>query len=101
MNEDELIFIHKGSGLFTLGEKEYQVNTGAVMIVPKGVWHGLQNTGIENIEMRMAFTPSSFEGFLEKLERPWEKLLYKRPWRKEEQLQKNGVWYIKSSISTI
>jgi quercetin dioxygenase-like cupin family protein len=52
LNEDELIFLHKGSGLFTLGDKQYQIKEGAVALVPKGVWHGLQNTGSENIEMR-------------------------------------------------
>jgi len=44
-NEDELIFIHKGTGVFTLGEKEYPVQAGDVALVPKGVWHGLRNTG--------------------------------------------------------
>ncbi len=63
LNEDELIFLHKGSGLFTLGEKEYEIKEGAVAIVPKGVWHGLRNTGNENIEMRFGYSPSGFEGF--------------------------------------
>ena len=63
LNEDELIFIHKGSGLFTLGDKQYQLKEGAVALVPKGIWHGLQNNGNENLEMRFAYTPSGFEGF--------------------------------------
>lgn len=63
LNEDELIFLHKGTGLFTLGDNQYQIGEGAVAIVPKGVWHGLQNTGNENIEMRFGYTPSGFEGF--------------------------------------
>jgi len=63
LNEDELIFLHKGSGMFTLGDKQYEIKEGAVAIVPKGVWHGLQNTGSENIEMRFGYTPSGFEGF--------------------------------------
>lgn len=63
LNEDELIFLHKGAGLLTLGETQHQVGEGAVIIVPRGVWHGLQNTGSENIEMRMAFTPSGFENY--------------------------------------
>jgi mannose-6-phosphate isomerase-like protein (cupin superfamily) len=70
LNEDELIFIHKGSGIFTLGEKQYAVSEGAVAIVPKGVWHGLQNTGSENIEMRFAYTPSGFEGFFREVGTP-------------------------------
>jgi quercetin dioxygenase-like cupin family protein len=63
LNEDELIFLHKGSGMFTLGDKQYEIKEGAVAIVPKGVWHGLQNTGSENIEMRFGYTPSGFEAF--------------------------------------
>jgi hypothetical protein len=32
-------------------------------VAPKVVWHSLQNTGGENIEMRFSYTPSGFEGF--------------------------------------
>jgi quercetin dioxygenase-like cupin family protein len=63
LNEDEFVFLHKGSGLFTLGDKEYQIKEGAVALVPKGVWHGLKNTGSENLEMRFGYAPSGFEGF--------------------------------------
>lgn len=63
LNEDELIFLHKGSGLFTLGDKQYQIKEGAVALVPKGVWHGLQNNGSEDNEMWFGYTPSGFEGF--------------------------------------
>ena len=70
LNEDELIFLHKGAGLFTLGDKQYQISEGAVALVPKGVWHGLQNTGSENIEMRFGYTPSGFEGFFREVGTP-------------------------------
>jgi quercetin dioxygenase-like cupin family protein len=70
LNEDEIIFLHKGSGLFTLDNKQYQINEGAVALVPKGVWHGLQNTGSENIEMRFGYTPSGFEGFFREVGTP-------------------------------
>jgi quercetin dioxygenase-like cupin family protein len=63
LNEDEIFFLHKGSGLFTLGEKRYPIKTGAVIIAPRGVWHGLENTGTENIELRFGYTPSGAEGF--------------------------------------
>jgi len=63
LNEDELIFFHKGSGLFILADKQYPVKEGSVVLVPKGIWHGWQNTGTENIEMFVSFTPSGFEGF--------------------------------------
>jgi quercetin dioxygenase-like cupin family protein len=70
LNEDELIFLHSGSGIFTLGEKQYPISKGAVAVVPRGVWHGLQNTGTENIEMRFVYTPSGFEGFFREVGTP-------------------------------
>jgi quercetin dioxygenase-like cupin family protein len=70
LNEDELIFLHKGSGLLTLGDKQYQIREGAVALVPKGIWHGLQNTGNENIEMRFGYTPPGFEGFFREVGTP-------------------------------
>lgn len=69
-NEDELIFLHKGIGILTLGEKEYVIRPGAVALVPKGVWYGLRNTGTENIEMRFAYTPAGFEGYFRELGTP-------------------------------
>ena len=69
-NEDELVFLHKGSGLYTLGEKQYPISEGAAIFIPKGVWHGLQNTGTENIEMRFAFSPAGFEGFFREVGTP-------------------------------
>jgi quercetin dioxygenase-like cupin family protein len=69
-NEDELIFIHKGSGTLTLDEKEYEVRAGAVAFAPKGVWHGLKNTGTEYLEMRFAYTPSGFEQYFREIGTP-------------------------------
>ena len=69
-NEDELVFVHKGTGIFTLDEKEYNVGTGAVAFVPRGVWHGLKNTGTENIEMRFAYTPSGLEQYFREIGTP-------------------------------
>ena len=69
-NEEELIFVHKGSGILTLDDKEYNVSSGAVAIVPKGVWHGLRNTGTENIEMQFAYTPSGLEAYFREIGTP-------------------------------
>ena len=69
-NEDELIFVHKGSGILTLDDKEYTVTTGAVAFVPKGIWHGLRNTGTEDIEMRFAYIPSGLEAYFREIGTP-------------------------------
>ena len=70
MNEDELIFVYKGSGILTLDDKEYNVSAGAVAFVPKGIWHGLKNTGTEKIEMRFAYTPSGLEAYFREIGTP-------------------------------
>ena len=77
-NEAELIFVHKGTGIFTLGEQEYKVKPGTVALVPKGVWHGLRNTGTENIDMRFGYIPSGFEGYFREVGTPLGKPFVRR-----------------------
>lgn len=67
LNEAEVIYIQSGTGIFTLGEKEYPVKAGSAAFVPKGVWHGLRNTGTEIIRMIFTFTPSGFEGYFREI----------------------------------
>jgi mannose-6-phosphate isomerase-like protein (cupin superfamily) len=63
LNEDEFVFIHKGEGMFTLDEERLEVKAGSIVFVPKGVWHGLENTGKETIFMLFGYSPSGFEGY--------------------------------------
>ena len=63
LNNDELIFIHKGEGTFTLDEETIKVKTGTVAFVPRGVWHGLDNTGTENLLMTFGYSPAGFEEY--------------------------------------
>ena len=63
LNNDELIFINKGEGILTLGEQSIEVKTGTVVFVPRGVWHGLENTGKENIRMVFQYSPAGFEQY--------------------------------------
>ena len=60
---DELIFIHKGEGTLTLDEQLVEVKTGTVAFVPRGVWHGLYNTGNENLLMVFQYSPAGFEEY--------------------------------------
>src|SRR6476660_1155668 len=64
LNNDELIFIHKGEGTLTLGEETFNVKTGDVAFVPRGTWHGLDNTGKENLLMVFQYSPAGFEEYL-------------------------------------
>src|SRR5689334_3495802 len=63
LNNDEMIFIHKGEGMLTLGEEAIPVKTGDVAFVPRGTWHGLDNTGKENLVMVFQYSPAGFEEY--------------------------------------
>jgi len=63
LNHDELIFIHRGEGTFTLGEQSIEVKAGTVAFVPRGTWHGLDNTGKENLSMVFQYSPAGFEEY--------------------------------------
>lgn len=63
LNNDELVFIHKGEGRFTLDEEVMDVKTGDVIFVPRGTWHGLDNTGKENLQMIFQYSPAGFEEY--------------------------------------
>ena len=60
---DELIFIHRGEGTMTLDEQSIEVKTGSVIFVPRGTWHGLDNTGNENLLMVFQYSPAGFEEY--------------------------------------
>jgi len=63
LNNDELIFIHKGEGTLTLDEESINVKTGDVVFVPRNTWHGLDNTGKENLLMVFQYSPAGFEEY--------------------------------------
>src|SRR6187397_3003905 len=63
LNNDELIFINKGEGTLTLDEESIEVKTGDVVFVPRGTWHGLDNTGKENLSMIFQYSPAGFEEY--------------------------------------
>jgi mannose-6-phosphate isomerase-like protein (cupin superfamily) len=63
LNNDELIFIHKGQGTLTLDDQSIQVKTGDVAFVPRGTWHGLENTGEEKLLMIFQYSPAGFEEY--------------------------------------
>lgn len=62
-NNDELFYFHKGSGIFILDGQERTVAEGSVVFVPRGIWHGLKNTGNDVMMFTFGFTPAGFEDY--------------------------------------
>ena len=66
-NEDEIIFIHTGEGIVTLGEQRVASSAGAMLYAPKGIWHGVENTGGETITWCAIWSPAGFEQYFKEL----------------------------------
>lgn len=66
-NEDELIFIHTGSGIVTLGDDRIPVSAGAVLYGPRNIWHGVDNTGSSILTWCAVYSPPGFEQFFKEV----------------------------------
>jgi quercetin dioxygenase-like cupin family protein len=62
-NEDELIFIHTGTGIITLGDTRTACSPGAVLYAPRDAWHGVDNTGATVLTWCAIYSPPGFEQF--------------------------------------
>ena len=49
LDEQEAFFVHRGSGVFILGEERIKIREGDVVFVPQGVWHGFENQEGETV----------------------------------------------------
>ena len=94
LNEDELIFLHTGEGILTVGDKEVHVKQGSVAFVPKDAWHAMRNVGKEKLIMVFSYSPAGFEGYFREFGSPvgtsWQP---KTPGEYERLNKKWGIVY--------
>ena len=58
---DEILFIHHGSGIAKLGQRESPVSTGATVYIPRNVKISVRNTGHEPLGVAFIFSKPGFE----------------------------------------
>ena len=58
---DEIIFVHKGSGVASLGAREAPVSAGATLYIPRNTRVALRNTGSEPLGIAFIFSKPGFE----------------------------------------
>jgi quercetin dioxygenase-like cupin family protein len=58
---DEILFIHRGTGVATLGGRESSVRAGATIYIPRHVQIGVRNTGNEPLGVAFVFSKPGFE----------------------------------------
>ncbi len=59
--EDEVTYFLAGTGIATIGEKQFPIQPGVTMYVPRGVRHGFTNTGTSPIRFLWAIAPPGLE----------------------------------------
>jgi len=58
---DEILFVHRGTGVARLGERESPVNAGATIYIPRNVTISVKNTGKEPLGVAFIFSKPGFE----------------------------------------
>jgi len=67
---EQIVFVHKGSGTFLLGDERINVQEGSVIYVPKGTNHGLENDSDHNMVIVEVVTPPDFVNFIRAISWP-------------------------------
>jgi mannose-6-phosphate isomerase-like protein (cupin superfamily) len=58
---DEILFIHRGTGVATLDGRESPVSSGATIYIPHNVMISVRNTGSEPLGVAFVFSKPGFE----------------------------------------
>jgi quercetin dioxygenase-like cupin family protein len=58
---DEILFIHRGTGVATLGQRESRVSAGATIYIPRNVQISVRNAGTESLGVAFIFSKPGFE----------------------------------------
>lgn len=64
---DEILFIHRGSGVVELGEQKEAFTEGATIFIPKDVRVTVRNTGSGPLSVAFFFSKPGFETFLREM----------------------------------
>lgn len=58
---DEILFVHRGSGVARLGGRESAVSSGSTVYIPRNVQISVRNTGSEPLGVAFVFSKPGFE----------------------------------------
>jgi quercetin dioxygenase-like cupin family protein len=61
---DEIIFVHRGSGVVEVGSQVVAFSSGATIYIPKHVRIAVRNTGPEPVSIAFVFSKPGFEELL-------------------------------------
>jgi|GEM_PF-417227 len=91
-HQDEIIFVHQGKGKALLDQEEVDVEPGTTIYIPRGVWHGVENTSDEEAEIIWVVAPPGLENFFREAGAPpGAEAEYLTPEQMEEINRKHGI----------
>lgn len=67
---DEIIFVHRGSGVVQLDDRRTEFGPGATIYIPKNVRVTIRNTGAEPLSIAFIFSKPGFEEYLREMSSP-------------------------------
>jgi mannose-6-phosphate isomerase-like protein (cupin superfamily) len=80
LQEDEVIFVHRGTVHISLAGREYDAVMGATVFIPHGNWIGVENTSREPAMILFFFNKPAFERCLRAMSsRPGEEFTMPPP----------------------
>ena len=70
LQEDEVVFVHRGEVEVTLGDSLLRATAGATVFIPRGTWIGFRVKGADTATILFAFNVPGFEKCLRLLSAP-------------------------------
>jgi len=70
LNEDEFFIFIKGTGTIEIDGQEFPVKPGTSGLVPRGVWHSINNNSSELLIFTFGYSPAGFEDFFRQIGTP-------------------------------
>ena len=67
LQEEEILFVHKGQGRALVNERSMTVVPGMMVYVPRQAWHSLRNTGTGALQITWTAAPPGLERFFREL----------------------------------
>lgn len=64
--EDEILFIHSGSGVGTVGDERKNIGAGTTLYIPQGTWHGVESHS-DQMEILWVVSPPHFANNLREI----------------------------------
>lgn len=70
LQEDEVVFVHRGEVEVTLGDSIRRATAGATVFIPRGTWIGFRTKGADTATIVFVFNTPGFEQCLRLLSAP-------------------------------